>query len=135
MTQARSAHLSRARLAAVAAAVVIAAHGLAHLMGVALLWKPGEPGKLRYADVVPAAGSTAGYLAGALWLVAAALLVTAAALLATGRAWRLCALAGVLVSAPVIGLAPGQAVAGLVVDGLVLVLVAASWVRARAVAS
>jgi hypothetical protein len=60
MTQARSAHLSRARLAAVAAAVVIAAHGLAHLMGVALLWKLGEPGKLRYADVVPAAGSTAG---------------------------------------------------------------------------
>jgi hypothetical protein len=51
---------------------------------------------------------------------------------ATGRAWRLAALAGVAVSAPVIGLAPGQAVAGLIVNGLVLVLVAVSWLRARA---
>jgi hypothetical protein len=134
MTQTRSAHPGWARLAAIAAAVVIAAHGLVHLMGVALLWKLGEPGQLRYADAVPAAGSTGGYLAGGLWLVAAALFVTAAVLLATGRAWRLYALAGVAVSAPVIGLAPGQAVAGLVVDGLVLVLVAASWLRARAVA-
>lgn len=33
------------------------------------------------------------------------------------------------VSVPVIGLAPGQLVAGLVVDGLVLA--AASWLRAR----
>lgn len=135
MNQAVSAHPGWARLAAVAAAVVIAAHGLVHLMGVALLWKLGEPGQLRYADMVPAAGSSAGYLAGVLWLVAAVLFVTAAVLLATGRAWRLCALAGVVVSAPVIGLAPGQAVAGLVVDGLVLVLVVASWLRARAVAS
>jgi hypothetical protein len=47
----------------------------------------------------------------------------------------LCALAAVVVSAPVIGLAPGQAVAGLVVDGLVLVLVIVSWLRARAMAS
>jgi hypothetical protein len=35
----------------------------------------------------------------------------------------------------VIGLAPGQAVAGLVVDSLVLVLVIVSWLRARAMAS
>jgi hypothetical protein len=59
-----------------------------------------------------------------------------AALLAAGRpTWRLTALAGVVVSAPVIGLAPGQAVAGLAVDGLVLLLVAVSWLRARAVRS
>jgi hypothetical protein len=115
--------------------VVIAAHGLVHLMGVALLWRLGEPGQLRYADAVPTPGTGAAYVAGGLWLVAAVLFVTAAMLLATGRAWRLCALAGVAVSAPVIGLAPGQAVAGLVVDGLVLVLVTASWLRARAVAS
>jgi hypothetical protein len=44
--------------------------------------------------------------------------------LATGRpAWRMVALAGVAVSAPVIGLAPARAVAGLVVDGVVLILV------------
>jgi hypothetical protein len=135
MNQTVSAHRGWARLAAVATAVVIAAHGLVHLIGVSLLWHLGEPGKLRYADVVPASGSTAGYLVGGLWLVAAALFVTAAVLLATGRVWRLCALAGVVVSAPVIGLAPGQAVMGLVVDGLVLVLVVVSWLRARAVTS
>jgi len=64
------------------------------------------------------------------------LFVTAAMLLVAGRAaWRMTALTGVVVSVPVIGLAAGQAVAGLVVDGLVLVLVAVSWLRARAVAS
>ena len=58
---------------------------------------------------------------GSLWLVAAALFVAAAVLLVAGRAaWRITAVAGVVVSVPVIGLMPGQAVAGLVVDGLVL---------------
>jgi hypothetical protein len=121
------------RAAAAVAAVIIAGHGLADLMGVALLWKLGQPGALRYADVVPAAGSTAAYLVGGLWLVAV-LFVVAGVLLAVGRpAWRLVALAAVAVSVPVIGLAPGQAVAGLVVDGLVLVLVAISWLRRKAV--
>ena len=97
------------RAAAVVAAVIIAAHGLAHLMGVALLWKLGQPGALRYADVVPAAGSAAAYLVGGLWLAAAVLFVAAGVLLAVGRpAWRLVALAAVAVSVPVIGLAPGQ---------------------------
>jgi hypothetical protein len=124
------------RLAVIAAAVVVAAHGLVHLMGVALLWKLGEPGQLRYAYAVPAPGAAAGYLVGGLWLVAALLFVAAAVLLVGGRsAWRMTALAGVVVSAPVIGLAPGQAVAGLVVDGLVLVLVAVSWLRTRTVPS
>lgn len=125
-----------ARAAVLAAAVVIAAHGLVHLMGVALLWKLGEPGQLRYADAVPSPGSAAAEVAGGVWLLAAVLFVTAAMLLVAGRAaWRMTALAGVVVSVPVIGLAAGQAVAGLVVDGLVLVLVAVSWLRARAVAS
>jgi hypothetical protein len=56
MTQTRSADPGWARLAAAAVAVVIVAHSLAHLMGVALLGEPGGPGKPRYADVVPAAG-------------------------------------------------------------------------------
>ena len=124
-------HRGWARAAVTAAAVVIAAHGLVHLMGVALLWKLGEPGQLRYADAVPAPGSTAGYLVGGLWLVAAAAFVVAAVLLAARRAsWRVVALAAVAVSAPVIGLAPGQAIAGLVVDGVVLIGVAAGWLRA-----
>jgi hypothetical protein len=123
------------RVALLAAAVVIAAHGLVHLMGVSLLWKLGEPGQLRYADAVPAPGTVDGYLAGGLWLVAAVLFVMAAVLLATGRPWRLAALAGVAVSVPVIGRAPGLAVAGLVVDGLILALVVVSWLRARSVPS
>ncbi len=135
MNQPRPGHQAWARAAVIAAAVVIAAHGLVHLMGVSLLWKLGEPGQLRYADAAPAPGTTAAYLVGALWLVAAVLFVAAGILLATGRAWRLVALAAVAVSVPVIGLAPGQAVAGLVVDGLVLVLIAVSWLRARAVPS
>ena len=124
------------RAAVVAGTVVIAAHGLVHLMGVALLWKLGEPGQLRYADAEPAPGSTAGYLVGSLWLAAALLFVIAAMLLAARRAsWRVVALAAVAVSAPAIGLAPGQAIAGLVVDGLVLIGVAANWPRARTMSS
>jgi hypothetical protein len=59
-------------VAVITAAIVIAWHGLVHLMGAAVLWKLGQP---------------------------------------------------------------GQAVAGLVVDGLVLVLVAVSWLGSRRVTS
>lgn len=101
-------------------------------MGVSLLWKLGEPGQLRYADAVPQPGSAAAYAVGGLWLAAAVLFVAVAVLLAAGRsAWRMTALAGVAVSASVIGLAPGKAVAGLVIDGLALVLVAVSWLGTR----
>jgi hypothetical protein len=124
-------HRGWVRATVVAAAVVIAAHGLLHLMGVALLWKLGEPGQLRYADADPAPGSAAGYLMGGLWLAAAVLFVIAAVLLATRRAsWRIVALVAAAVSAPVISLASGQAIAGLVIDGAVLIGVAASWPRA-----
>ena len=124
-------HHGWARTAIVAAAVVIAAHGLVHLMGVALLWKLGEPGQLRYADADPTPGSATGYLIGGLWLAAAVLFVIAAVLLAARRAsWRIVALAAAAVSVPVIGVASGQAIAGLVIDGAVLIGVAASWPRA-----
>jgi hypothetical protein len=136
MTQIRRDRLEWARLAAIAAAAVIAAHGLVHLTGVALLWKLGEPGGLRYADAVPAPGSSAAEVVGGLWLLAAVLFVAVAVLLVAGRpAWRGVALAAVVVSAPMIGLAPDQAVIGLVADGLVLVLVTVSWLRSRAAAS
>ena len=129
-------HRGWVRAAVIAAAVVVAAHGLVHLMGVALLWKIGEPGQLRYTDAVPAPGSTAGYLVGGLWLAAGAAFVAAAVLLAARRApWRIVALAAVAVSAPVIGLAPGQAIAGLAVDGVVLIAVVTSWPRAWTVPS
>jgi hypothetical protein len=54
MQELQPGHRVWARMAVLAAAVVIAAHGLVHLMGVSLLWKLGEPGQLRYADAVPA---------------------------------------------------------------------------------
>ncbi len=133
MDQMQLGHRAWMRVAVITTAVVIGAHGLVHLMGVSLLWKLGEPGQLRYADAVPTPGTAAGELAGGLWLLAAVLFVTAAILLVSGQAaWRLAALAGVAVSAPVIALAPGQAIAGLVVDGLILALVTVSWLRARA---
>jgi hypothetical protein len=135
MQEPQPGHRVWARVAVTAIAVVIAAHGLVHLMGVSLLWKLGEPGQLRYANAVPPPGTVVGCLAGGLWLVAALLFVMAAVLLAAGRPWRLAALAGVTVSVPVIGLAPGLAAAGLVVDGLILALVVVSWLRARPVPS
>jgi hypothetical protein len=120
----------------IVAAVVIAVHGLIHLMGVALLWKLSEPGGLRYADAAPAPGSAAAYVVGGLWLMAMVLFVAGAVLLVAGRAaWRMTALAAVVLSVLVIGLMPSQAVAGLVVDGLVLVVVTVSWLRARTVPS
>jgi len=62
--------------------------------------------------------------------------VIAAVLLAVRRAsWRIVALAAAAISAPMIGLASGQAIAGLVVDGMVLIGVVVSWPRAWTVRS
>ena len=74
MTQIRSGRRGLARVVVIAATVVIAAHGLIHLMGM-------------------------------------------------------------VVSVPAIGLAPEQAVAGLAVDGLILALLAVSWLRTKTMPS
>ena len=101
-------------------------------MGAALEWRIAEVGALRYADAVPTAGSAAGIVAGAGWLLAAVLFVVAGALLIAHRAiWRTFALIGVVASVVVIGLHPAPAVAGLVVDGLVLILIVAMWIKPR----
>ncbi len=106
------------------AAIVLVVHGLVHLMGVALQWRVAEVGDLRYADAVPDPGSPAGLLAGAVWLAAAVLFAGAGSLLLARRpAWRIGAVGGVVASVAVIALHPGPAVAGLVVDGLVLLVV------------
>lgn len=55
------------RFLAVVGDAILAGHCLVHLMGVALLWKLGEPGDLRYGGAVPTAGTVPGYLFGALW--------------------------------------------------------------------
>ena len=60
------------RVLQVVGAVVLAVHGLVHVLGVALLWTWGEPGELRSGDVHPEARSTAGTVVGAALAVAAA---------------------------------------------------------------
>lgn len=121
-----------ASLAITATAVVIAAHGLVHVMGVALLWRLAEFRNLHYSDAVPGAGTIPGYLVGCLWLLATIMFVTAAILLALGkRAWRTAALAAVVISVPVVSLSYGQAWMGLVVDAIVLTLVLATWLTGR----
>lgn len=111
-----------------AGAAVLAGHGLIHLMGVALLWKLGQPGGLRFADMSPIPGSAAGLAVGAVWLSAAALFVWAAWLLVARRPrWRTAALAAVVVSVPVLGPSASMAAAGLVLDAVILLFVILTW--------
>ncbi len=114
------------------AGLVLIAHGLVHLMGTALQWQIAELGELRYADAVPLPGSPAGITAGAVWLAAAVLFLIAGSLLSSGRStWRRWAFAGVVASVAVIAPHPGPAVAGLVVDGVVILLVVGTSMAAR----
>ena len=117
------------QLARFAAAALIAGHGAAHVMGVSLLWKLGEPGSLKYADASPDPGTTAAYLVGGLWLLAGLAFVTAAVLLLAHKSvWRLAAASGVAISVPVVALRPAQGAAGLVTNGIVLALVGLSLI-------
>jgi len=114
------------------AGVVLIAHGLIHLMGTALQWRIGEVGDLRYADAAATPGSGAGIAVGLGWLAAAVLIVVAGILLLARRPrWRGWALIGTVVSVAVIALHPAPAVAGLVVDGLVLLLLAGTGLADR----
>ena len=114
------------------AAAVLAGHGALHLMGVALLWRLAQPGTLRYADVLPAAGPGVRTVVGAAWLAASVVLVVAAALVLAGRsAWRLAAAAGAALSAAVLVPAAAVAPVGLVVDSAIVVALAGSALARR----
>ena len=114
------------------AAVVLVVHGFVHLMGVALLWRWGEPGELRYGDVRPEAGSTAAMVVGGVWVVALLLFLVTAALVAGGRpAWRPVGLLAALVSIGVLLPSAPIAWAGLVVDAALLVGVAVTVAAAN----
>lgn len=105
----------------VALAVLLAAHGLVHAMGVALLWRLGEPGSLRYADAHPTPGSTAALWVGAGWLLAGLLFVMAAALVLARRSWwRVPGAAAALLSLAVAAPSAATAAVGLVVDAVIL---------------
>ncbi|SET60590.1 hypothetical protein SAMN04488546_2954 [Geodermatophilus poikilotrophus] len=103
---------------------MLALHGLIHLLGVALLWRWGQPGELGYEDVSPAAGSLPGMIMGGVWLVATLLfLLTAVLLVARRTAWRPVGLLAALVSIAVLLPSASIALAGLAVDAAVLLAV------------
>jgi hypothetical protein len=107
------------------AALLMAAHGLVHLIGVFLYWRIAEPGELRYTDLSPEPGTVPALLVGAVWLAAAVLFVLAAAsLLRRQRTWWWIALAATVVSLPVLVLAADVAPIGLILDGLILTALA-----------
>lgn len=115
-----------------AGAALLLGHGLAHLIGVALLWNLGEPGWLRSVDLSPVPGSAAGLAVGALWLVAAAGFVAAGGAVLTGRPWWRVTLGAVVVSCAALLPSAQAAAAGLVVDWLTMVV--AIMAGARSVA-
>ena len=120
------------RLLRAAAATVLAGHGLIHLLGVAVLWRWGQPGELRYDDVSPAAGSLPGMIVGGIWLAATLLFLLTAVLLLAGRtAWRPVGLLAALVSIAVLLPSASIALAGLLVDAAVLIAVAVAVAAAH----
>ena len=120
------------RLLRAAGATVLAGHGLIHLLGVALLWRWGQPGELRYDDVSPAAGSLPGMIVGGVWLAATLLFLLTAVLVLMGRpTWRPVGLLAALVSIAVLLPSASVALAGLVVDAAVLIAIAAAVAAAH----
>jgi hypothetical protein len=121
------------RALGVAGAVVLAGHGLIHLLGVALYWRLGETGELRYADARPEPGSLWGLLAGGVWLLATALfLATAVLLLRRSAAWRVVGALAVLASVPVLLPMAADTGAGLAVDlGVLTAVLTAVLVNRR----
>ncbi len=104
---------------------MLAGHGLIHLLGVALLWRWGQPGELRYADVSPGAGSLPGMFVGGVWLAATLLFLLTAVLVVVGRpAWRPVGLLAALMSIAVLLPSASIALVGLLVDAAVLAAVA-----------
>ena len=120
------------RTAELAGAVVLAGHGLIHLIGVALLWRLGETAELSYADARPAPGSDWALAVGGVWLLATALFLTAAVLLLGHSArWRGFAGVAVLASIPVLLPMAAATGAGLVVDLAVATALLLTWRVAR----
>jgi len=114
-------------------AAALSGHGLGHLSGVALLWRWGQPGALRYTDMSPVPGTGAGIAVGGLWLVGAVLFVLAAvSLLAGWNRWYRIMAAAVVVSCAALLPSASMPVAavGLVVDWLLLVVVLVVGARA-----
>uniref|UniRef100_UPI001A9D05AB hypothetical protein n=1 Tax=Streptomyces sp. YIM 98790 TaxID=2689077 RepID=UPI001A9D05AB len=111
------------RAVAAVGGLVLAGHGLIHLLGTVLLWELAEPGRLEYADAVPAAGSVAGFAAGGLWLWTGGSFIGAGVLLALGnRRWAPLAALAAGVSLPLLLLMFPHTAPGIAVDAGLLLL-------------
>ncbi|MEC3982687.1 hypothetical protein [Amycolatopsis sp. H20-H5] len=113
---------TRTRIVRSAAAVLLTAHGVVHLLGVPLQWKLAELGDLRYADAYPAPGTPAGIVAGALWLLAGVLFFAGAALVVRGDGrWRTVVLLAAAVLSPLVIANASTAMGGVVVDAALVI--------------
>ncbi|TNB67767.1 hypothetical protein FHJ30_20155 [Arthrobacter sp. BB-1] len=108
-------------------ALVLMGHGLIHVMGFVLFLRMGEPGDLRYTGALPEPGTLTGTAAGILWFAAAGVFLASAVLLLAARPfWRCLTLAGVTVSVPLVALNLHMALAGFIVDVVLLALIVAA---------
>lgn len=115
----------------VVVALVLIGHGLIHVMGFVLFLRLGEPGDLRYAGALPEPGTLAGTTVGILWLATAGVfLASAVFLLAARPRWRHLTLAGAVISVPLVVLNLHMAVAGFIVDAVLLALTLAAFLSA-----
>jgi O-antigen ligase len=124
-------------LVRLAGGVVMIGHGLLHFMGTVLLWHLVRPGDLQYGDIVPGPqsssavlpGSSIAILAGTEWLAAALVFVAAGiALIIRQRIWVWLTLGGVLFSLPALIANAHLTAAGIVLDCLLLVVIAAAQI-------
>jgi hypothetical protein len=116
-------------------AFVVGLHGVIHVVGFLLLWELAEVGEFTYDMATPDAGTTAGRIVGAAWLVAAVLFVATAIEVWRGSdRWRKAALAGCIVSTPALLVDAGDAFAGLVVNLAIVAIVLDVPDRIRAIA-
>lgn len=132
---ARSIGLSRSQTHSVpmvvrlAVGVVIVGHGLLHLIGTSLLWRLGQVGDLHYGDMLPSAPPWVTVVAGTQWLAAAAVFIAAGIALIIGRGiWWWLTLGGIILSLPAVIMNAQFAAAGIVLDVLLLVPLAAAQV-------
>jgi len=115
----------------IAAAVLLAVHGLIHLMGFLKAWKIAPVPQLTGATLFPLPESAA-RVVGLLWLIACLALAGAAAvLLARGAGWWILAAAGVALSQLLVIYAWPDAKAGTIANVLLAVAVLAAGAQAR----
>jgi hypothetical protein len=111
---------------------LLALHGMIHTIGFLVLWRITEIGEFTYDTATPDAGTWPARFVGVGWIAAAALFVVAGVLLFRGRAsWRTLALAGLVVSTPVVLVGIAEAPMGLVANAIVLLALVAPKLTTR----